>query len=107
MALANPIYTVCIRHSWQGNRQVYGHIRCTFMVLAKPHIHTYIQRMYRVSSRGRTIHTGIYGVHIRRVGQIYIRCVYGIPGRETAKYTVTYGQPSQAPPKKGELMPLS
>ena len=37
--------------------------------------------MYRVSSRGRTIHTGIYGVHIRRVGQnpiymVYIRCFW-------------------------------
>jgi hypothetical protein len=24
----NPIYTVYIRHFWQGNHQMYGHIRC-------------------------------------------------------------------------------
>ena len=30
------IYTVCIRYFWQGNQQIYGHIRCIYTVLASP-----------------------------------------------------------------------
>ena len=30
------IYTVFIRCSWQGNHQIYGHIRCTCTVVANP-----------------------------------------------------------------------
>jgi hypothetical protein len=29
----NHIYTLYIRHVWQGNHQIYGHIRCVFTVL--------------------------------------------------------------------------
>jgi len=32
----NYIYTVCIRYFWQGNHQIYGHIRCIYTVLANP-----------------------------------------------------------------------
>jgi len=32
----NHIYTVYIRYFWQGNNQIYGHIRCIYMVLANP-----------------------------------------------------------------------
>jgi adenosyl cobinamide kinase/adenosyl cobinamide phosphate guanylyltransferase len=32
----NHIYTVCIRYFWQGNHQIYGHIRCIYTVLANP-----------------------------------------------------------------------
>jgi hypothetical protein len=32
----NHIYTVYIRHFWQGNHQIYGHIRCIYTVLANP-----------------------------------------------------------------------
>jgi hypothetical protein len=32
----NHIYTVCIRYFWQGNHQIYGHIRCLYTVLANP-----------------------------------------------------------------------
>ena len=32
----NYIYTVYIRFSWQGNHQIYSHIRCIITVLAKP-----------------------------------------------------------------------
>ena len=32
----NHIYTVCIRYFWQGNHQIYGHIRCIYTVLASP-----------------------------------------------------------------------
>jgi hypothetical protein len=35
----NHMYTMYIRYSWQGSHQVYGHIRCVYMVLANP---TYI-----------------------------------------------------------------
>ena len=27
----NYIYTVCIRYFWQGNHQIYGHIRCIYI----------------------------------------------------------------------------
>jgi hypothetical protein len=32
----NHIYTVFIRYFWQGNHQIYGHIRCIYTVLANP-----------------------------------------------------------------------
>jgi len=32
----NHIYTVYIRYFWQGNHQIYGHIRCVHTVLANP-----------------------------------------------------------------------
>jgi hypothetical protein len=37
----NHIYTVYIRYFWQGNHQIYGHIRCIYTVLANPE---YMQR---------------------------------------------------------------
>jgi len=30
------MYTVYIRCFWQGNHQIYGHIRCIYTVLANP-----------------------------------------------------------------------
>ena len=32
----NHIYTVYMRYFWQGNHQIYGHIRCIYTVLANP-----------------------------------------------------------------------
>ena len=32
----NHIYTVHMRCFWQGNHQIYGHIRCIYTVLANP-----------------------------------------------------------------------
>ena len=32
----NHIYTVYIRYLWQGNHQIYGHIRCINTVLTNP-----------------------------------------------------------------------
>ena len=32
----NHIYTVHVRYFWQGNHQIYGHIRCIYTVLANP-----------------------------------------------------------------------
>jgi len=32
----NIIYTVYIRYLWQGNQQMYGHMRCIYTVLANP-----------------------------------------------------------------------
>ena len=32
----NHIFLVCIRYFWQGNRWIYGHIRCIYTVLANP-----------------------------------------------------------------------
>jgi len=40
----NHIYTVYIRYFWQGNHEIYGHIRCIYTVLANPiHTHTHIR----------------------------------------------------------------
>jgi len=36
----NHIYTVYIRYFWQGNYEIYGHIRCIYTVLANP-MHVY------------------------------------------------------------------
>jgi hypothetical protein len=30
------IYTVYVRHIWQGSHQIYGHIWCIYTVLANP-----------------------------------------------------------------------
>jgi len=47
----NHIYTVHIRYFWQGNHQIYGHIRCIYTVLANPtHVHVHQQRFIRMSS---------------------------------------------------------
>ena len=40
----NHIYTMYIRYFWQGNEQIYGHIRCINTVLANP-----IHNGYRVN----------------------------------------------------------
>jgi hypothetical protein len=32
----NHMYSVNIRYFWQGNHQIYGHIRCIYTVLANP-----------------------------------------------------------------------
>jgi hypothetical protein len=32
----NHIYTVLVRYFWQGNHQIYGHIRYVYTVLANP-----------------------------------------------------------------------
>ena len=37
----NHIYTVYIRYIWQGNHQIYGHIRCIYTVLANPNYVTF------------------------------------------------------------------
>jgi hypothetical protein len=44
----NHICTVYIRYFWQGNHQIYGHIRCIYTVLANP--------MCRVNRVGRTLY---------------------------------------------------
>jgi hypothetical protein len=36
----NHLYTVCIYGFWQGNDQIYRHIRCIYTVLAYP---TYVR----------------------------------------------------------------
>jgi hypothetical protein len=42
--------TIYIRYFWRGNHQIYGHIRCTYTVLANP--------MYIAKSRlARTVYT--------------------------------------------------
>jgi hypothetical protein len=30
------VYTMYVQYFWQGNYHTYGHIRCTYMVLANP-----------------------------------------------------------------------
>ena len=43
----NHMYMVYIRYFWQGNHQIYGHIRCIYTVLANPrHLPSYIIDVY-------------------------------------------------------------
>jgi hypothetical protein len=43
--LARTIYIRCIYSmSWQGNHQIYGHIRCIYKVLANPRISARLNR---------------------------------------------------------------
>jgi len=39
----NHIYTVYIRYFWQGNHQIYGHIRCIYTVLANPNHDSWVR----------------------------------------------------------------
>jgi hypothetical protein len=49
----NHIYTVYIRCYWQGNHQMYGHIRCIYTVLANtPPLPSCAARCERSSSSG-------------------------------------------------------
>ena len=41
----NHICTVCKRYFWQGNHQIYGHIRCKYTFLANPN---YMPSSHRV-----------------------------------------------------------
>jgi hypothetical protein len=49
----NPIYMVHIRYIWQGNHQIYGHIRCVYTVLANP----IYDRMYGDFPAKNTVYT--------------------------------------------------
>jgi len=45
----NHIYTVYIRYFWQGNHQIYGHIRCIYTVLANPtHVTVFLMSDFKV-----------------------------------------------------------
>jgi len=41
----NHIYTVCIWYFWQGNHQIYDHIRCIYTVLANPNYVARVQKL--------------------------------------------------------------
>ena len=63
----NLIYTVHIPYMWQGNHQIYGHIRCVHTVLANP-AHDPRLVIYNHTSRSyKTVitvlnHVGISGI---------------------------------------------
>jgi hypothetical protein len=63
----NHIYTVFIRYFWQGNHQIYGHIRCIYTVLANPiYIYTvYIRCFWQGNHQIYCKYTVIYGAYIR------------------------------------------
>jgi hypothetical protein len=60
----NHIYTVYVRYFWQGNYQIYGHIRCIYTVLANP-IHT-------VFLAENSQNAGSYTVYIHCSSQPYV-----------------------------------
>ena len=52
----NHIYTVYVRYIWQGNHQIYGHIRCIYTVLANPILDWrpfYCKPVYRTNNISR------------------------------------------------------
>ena len=48
----NHIYTVYVRYLWQGNHQIYGHVRSICTVLAN---HTHVHTMH-VTRQERHLH---------------------------------------------------
>ena len=52
----NHIYTVYIRHFRQGNHQVYGHIRCIYMVLS---VEVYIGGLTHIGKPTRLLANGV------------------------------------------------
>ena len=75
----NHIYTVYIRYFWQGNHQIYGHIRCIYTILANP--------MHELWAFSYCLHTYATSVqcHIIRAGQNHIYTVQGCSVRGSAK----------------------
>jgi len=75
----NHIYTVHIRYFWQGNHQIYGHIRCIYTVLANPrhepkeylviHIYIYIY-IYR------PVHCTVFGTDMDMDAYISMYILY-------------------------------
>jgi len=57
----NHIYTVYIRYFWQGNHQIYGHIRCIYTVLANP---TYVCLNQLVGTDARNIAPGLGDAYV-------------------------------------------
>jgi len=48
----NHIYTVYTRYFWQGNHQIYGHIRCIYTVLPKPMCDVWVtQRLHFIARK--------------------------------------------------------
>jgi len=85
------------RYFWQVSRQIYGHIRCIYTVLANP-IYIYIWWVSRQKHVCRRNEQGKLGKYhpawcTTRVGQnhIYIRCIYDNFGRDIIEYTVIHG----------------
>jgi hypothetical protein len=66
--LANPIN---IRYFWQGNHQVYGHVRCIYTVMYSAYIHGHVQCIYTVHTE---IYLIIYGAYIHG----HVRCIYTV-----------------------------
>jgi hypothetical protein len=64
------IYTVYVRHFWQGKYRTYGRIRCTNMVLANP---VYMSGNH---SRESPIQAVWYTAYIGL-------CIYGVNGRQS------------------------
>ena len=94
-----------IRYLWQGNHQIYGHIRCIYTVLANPKhclcatFKLFVTRVEpcvpctyvisgRETTRSYTVNIYIY-IYIYDHGQ---PCTYVISGREITKYMVIYGE---------------
>jgi len=110
IGLARTIYTVYIRYFWQVNHQIYRHTQSICTSLANP-MHVSGQPYVRgdqqsfVTCRGlaKIIHShwathalvgpslNVRYVCVGLARTIYIRCVYGIFGREITIYTVIYG----------------
>ena len=74
------IYTVHILYVWQGNRQIYGHIRCIYTVLASStcnqHVHSTGHKRHN-STVLALIHTPIvYGVRVTLIQYEHTFTIY-------------------------------
>jgi len=92
------IWCIHIRYFWQGNCQIYSHIRCIYTVLANPN-HITVHHIYGVYTYGifgreiakyshiRCIYTVLANPNHITVHHIYGVYTYGIFGREITKYS--------------------
>ena len=75
----NRIYTVYIRHLWQGNDRLYGHIRCICTVLANPNTLSYPGSSFRSWHKARhcpTPHTHTHThTHTHACACCNLRCL--------------------------------
>jgi len=101
------IYAVCVRCVWQGLHQTNAHmceagqtvrIRCVYGMFGRDSIiHTltcaWLAKPYVYGVCVRYVWQGLHQTHAHMcmVGQtVRIRCVYGMFGRDSIKYAVTY-----------------
>jgi hypothetical protein len=94
----NHIYTVYIRYFWQGNHQIYGHIRCIYTVLANP-TYVYWGRRVPVVSSAITLSTKKSSSHTFRLQvSIWLPLCARVPGLYLCRPTAAFDEDAKPYP---------